>query len=142
MTPRATYRLALVVVGLLAAACNDPIASVGTDNRPELTNQPDLFHYRAWDLQNVHDTLRWSWTNNGRVAVVTHDSFLPHGETVLSVRDAGGTEVYNGPLESPEDAGVSRYTAPGPPGVWTIELRLYGVDGGRIDVGVERAPAP
>lgn len=58
--------------------------------------------------------------------------------TALSVREAGGAEVYNGPLESPEHGPIARETRPGNPGVWLIEVRFYGVDGARIDFGVER----
>jgi hypothetical protein len=139
------YFSALLLAGVLVSACNDPILPVGPENRVEMTNQPDAFRYRAWDLQNVHDTLRWTWTNNGPVAAVTHESFIPHGETVVSVREAGGVEVYHGPLESPQEGPLSRQTRPGRPGTWTIEVRLYGVDGARIDFAVARAtptPAP
>src|SRR5438128_2730511 len=116
------YGLALIVA--LASACNDPILPVGAPNRPELTNQPDAFHYKAWDLQGVHDTVRWLWVNRGPLAVVTHESFLPHGETVISIREAGGTEVYNGPLESPQGEPLARTTRAGLPGTWIIEMRL------------------
>jgi hypothetical protein len=135
-----TARVAsLLLSGLLTAACNDPIAMVGPDNNPTLVDATDSFRYEAFDLQNVHDTLRWAWTNTGAVAAVTHESFLPHGDTVLSIRDADGVEVYNGPLESPQEEAIVRTSRPGRPGAWSIEARLYGVDGGRINFSVERA---
>jgi hypothetical protein len=130
--------VALAFLNLFVWACNDPVLPVASENRPALVNQTDAFRYEAFDLQNVHDTLRWTWQNTGPVAAVIHASFIPHGESALIVRDADGTEVYNGPLESPQDETLTRDTDAGRPGAWTIEARLYGLDGARIDFRVER----
>jgi len=135
-----TYRIVFVLVAAFTVACNDPIAPVGPDNRPELTNQPDFFQYKAWDLQNVHDKLQWTWTNTQGVATITHNSFVPHGDTMLSVRDAAGVEVYHSPLASPEHGPMAHATHPtGQPGAWTITLQFYGADGARIEFKLDHS---
>jgi hypothetical protein len=131
--------IATIAVGaLLVSACNDPIRMVTSENRPQLIDEADTFEYQAFDLDNVHDTLRWTWFNTGIMASVTHHSFIPHGDTLLSVRDADGAVVYQNPLQSPEDSELVKSTHVGRPGTWTIELNLYGVDGGRIDFKLAR----
>jgi hypothetical protein len=129
---------ALLAVALLTPACNDPVRMVATENDPTLVNDVDSFRYQAFRLDNVHDTLRWTWTNRGAQAVVTNSNFIPHGQTRLTVSDPDGVVVYQAPLLSPEGEPLSHATRLGRPGNWTIELDLYGVDGARIDFSVDR----
>jgi hypothetical protein len=138
---RGRWTAVLAAAALLGPACNDPIRMLGVDNRPALANAVDSFRYQAFDLDNVHDTLRWTWMNTGTQAAVMHASFIPHGDTLLSIRNPDGVEVYHGPLLTPEGEPLEHDTRPGPPGAWTIELNLYGVDGGRIDFSVVRKEA-
>jgi hypothetical protein len=129
---------ALIAILLLMAACNDPVRMVAAVNTPTLVDEVDSFRYQAWGLDNVSDTLRWTWTNNGVQAVVTHNNFVPHGDTLLTVRNPDGEVVYQAPLETPEGETLSHDTRLGRPGTWTIELNLYSVDGARIDFTVVR----
>jgi hypothetical protein len=131
--------VALMAAAFLTAACNDPIQMVTAQNTPTLVDDVDNFRYQAWGLDNVHDTLQWTWTNSGVTAVVTHNSFIPHGEALLTVRNPDGDVVYQAPLETPEGQATQFVTRPGRPGAWTIVLNLYGLDNARIDFSVQRA---
>ena len=48
-------------------------------NNPSLYLQPDTLHYFAENLENIHQTLKWYWVNNGTGAQIVHNSLVPHG---------------------------------------------------------------
>ena len=79
----------LLAAGL--AGCADSIIKpLGPENSEQIDNQPDTFRFQAVDLDNVHDTRQFTWTNTGTQAAVLHRNFIHHGTVVLMVRDALG----------------------------------------------------
>ncbi len=133
--PGAATALAILIAA--AVACQDTIVKyLGPENREVETLLTDSLRYQAFDLDNVHDTRLWGWTNTGTVAEVRHRSFVHHGVARLTILDAVGDTVYRlVPLEYELD----NETAPGVAGVWTVRLELFGARG-RIDFSITRKP--
>jgi hypothetical protein len=122
----------LLAAGL--AGCADSIIKpLGPENSEQIDNQPDTFRFQAVDMDNVHDTRQFSWTNTGTQAAVLHRNFIHHGTVVLMVRDAVGTLVDSVPMEY----GIDTETDVGVAGTWQLELRFYGARG-RVDVTLQR----
>ena len=120
-------RLRLLLLAGLGLACQDPVMFIGPDNNPILVNQTDNFSYSAGNLDNVNQTLTWTWTNTGSSAIIQHNSLVPHGITQMTVRDAAGTVVYD--LNIQLIYQETQNTNAGTPGAWTIELGMYGTTG-------------
>ncbi len=131
-------RRASVLVGAVAiVACQDSIIKyLGPANQEIETVLPDSLRYQASDLDNVTDTRSWSWTMTGSVAAVHHKSFVHHGQGRLTILDAAGDTVYR---MVPLEYELENETATGQPGVWDVNLELFGARG-RVDFILTRAP--
>ena len=132
-------RLLLTTVATLAvgAACMDTIIKLyGPENHVALVVLPDSCRFQAESLDNVHDVTRWTWTNTGTAALVFHRSFLHHGGSQLTILDAQGDSVYR---RVPLEYTLDDTTDTGVPGVWTIELQLFGARG-RVDISAVKVP--
>jgi hypothetical protein len=132
--------LALFLGAAVLAGCADSIIKpLGPENNEQVNNEPGTFRFQAGELDNVHDTRQFTWTNPGPQAAVLHRNFIHHGTVVLMVRDAVGTLVDSIPMEY----GLDTETDVGVAGTWQLELRFYGARG-RVDVTLEtiQTPAP
>ena len=130
--------LAIVAIALSGAtACQDTIVRpLASENNPQEYVQPDSFRFQAFELNNVHDELSWTWTNTGTAAIVMHRSFVHHGHGRIVILDAQDDTVYDvGTLENELD----NETLVGASGAWTITLQLFGAKG-RVDFSVVRKP--
>ena len=135
LTARLVPTAALAAVAALG--CQDTIVKVlGPENDVIVTVQPDSFRFEAHDLDNVHDDMSWTWTNNGTKAVVHHRSFVHHGVGRITILDALGDSVYR---VIPFEYNLDNETDLGVRGPWTIHLELFGARG-RIDFSVAKAP--
>ncbi|MGH9262798.1 MAG: hypothetical protein ACRD08_23345 [Acidimicrobiales bacterium] len=125
------------LAGAAALACQDTIVKyLGPENREVETVVTDSLRFQAFDLDNVHDTRVWTWTNTGTVALVHHSSFVHHGVARLTILDAAGDTVYRFvPLEYELD----NETTAGVAGAWTVTLELFGARG-RVDFSIVRKP--
>jgi hypothetical protein len=108
-----------------AAACSDSANVIGPSNQPEITNATDNFQFQASNLMDVSQVLTYTWNNTGTQANVDHSGAIVSGTASLLLRDASGTERYNGNLRN---TGTFTSTA-GTSGNWTIEVRLTDVTG-------------
>lgn len=133
-----TSMAALLLAVALGAACSDPIATIGPDNSPVLYLQPDTLNYQAQDLENIHQTLKWYWTNNGTGAQIVHNSLVPHGTTYLKLTDPTGLVVYDLNIQLIY-AETQETDAGGVPGVWTVELSMSGTTG-KLDFSIASTP--
>jgi hypothetical protein len=128
-----------LVTGLGLASCKgDPVAIIEPSNSPSLYLQPDTLHYYAVDLENIHQTLKWYWVNNGTGAQIVHNSLVPHGSTILKLTDPNGLVVYD--LNIQLIYGETQETSPaGVPGTWTVELAMSGTTG-KLDFSIASTP--
>ena len=128
----------LLLMATALAGCADSIIKpLGPENNEQVDNQPGTFRFQAVELDNVHDTRQFTWTNTGPQAAVAHRNFIHHGTVVLMVRDAVGTLVDSIPMEY----GLDTETDVGVAGTWQLELRFYGARG-RVDVTLQSIQTP
>jgi hypothetical protein len=117
----------LLLAGLSLGCWQENVAVIGPDNSPVLVLKTDTLSYRADGLDNVHQTLSWSWTNTGTRAEINHNSLVPHGITQLTIRDGAGTVVYD--LNIQLIYQEVQHTDSGAAGTWTVDLAMYGTTG-------------
>jgi len=118
--------LVTLAVGLLwALGCAEDVQFLTSKNDVRIVSVPDTFKVDAKDLENVYDTIDTTWVVTGPQAHVSHRSFVPHGQSEVTIRDATGTIVYHRELlfeiESVTDTGVA--------GAWEVSINLYGTTG-------------
>lgn len=129
-------RLALLVATIaFTGACGDGGNVIGPGNQLQVTNAPDDFQFQVTDLRNVEQVLRYTWTNTGDSANVNQASAITGGTATLTIRDPGGTVVYQSPLQSNGTFHTAKATA----GAWRIEVRLANTDG-TVNFRVQKAP--
>jgi hypothetical protein len=118
----------LVLAGTLGfvltiAACGGNL--LGPQNQLEVTNGTDSFQLQAIALDNISQTLSYTWQNTGTSANVDQSGIVASGAATLTITDAAGTEVYRRSLIQTG----SFITSAGTSGSWTIEVSLSGVTG-------------
>ena len=118
--------LASVTLGsLLAVGCAKDVTFLTGNNDLRIVSVPDTFKVDAKDLDNVYDQIDTTWVNTGPQAHVNHRSFVPHGQSEITIRDATGTVVYRRELlfeiEAVTDSGVA--------GAWHVTVDLFGTTG-------------
>jgi len=122
---RRTLLLGVIAGSLLAAGCSEDVQFLTAKNDVRIVSVPDTFKVDAKDLDNVYDTIDTTWVITGPQAHVNHRSFVPHGQSEVTIRDATGTVVYHRDLlfeiEAVTDSGVA--------GAWEVTINLYGTIG-------------
>jgi uncharacterized iron-regulated membrane protein len=116
--------VAMLLAVLAFAACSSGNL-LGPDNQVEIVNETDTFEWQATAMQNIKQTLIYSWQNTGTTANVNVSSSITAGRATLEIRDAVGTTIYGRSL----DANGTSTTPAGSSGTWTVVVALDGVDG-------------
>jgi hypothetical protein len=112
----------LTLLGVVACSSGNLL---GPDNQVEIVNETDTFEWQATAMQNVKQTLIYSWQNTGTTANVNVSSNVTAGRASLEIRDALRTTIFGRSL-----AGSGTSTTPaGASGTWSIIVQLDGVDG-------------
>jgi len=124
MNAHSLLRTATLLVALAMAAC-DPTRLIGPANQLEVSNNPGIFEWQVTALRNVTQTLTYDWSNPGTTANVNQASSVSSGTATLTVRDAGGVQVYSRDLA--ENGTFA--TSAGTTGTWTVVVALSGVHG-------------
>lgn len=106
------------------AACGDSNV-IGPDNQLEVTNAQDNFQLQVSALDEVSQTLEYSWQNTGTQATIDVSQAITSGTAILTITDADGTVVYEEDLADDSDG----QTLVGVAGAWGIRLVLDGVTG-------------
>lgn len=122
-----TRRARLTAVAALvaaAAACSDANV-IGPDNQLQVSNQPGIFEWQVTALDQVTQTLTYTWENPGTAANVDQSSSLGAGNATVEVRDDAGTVVYTRSLA---ENGTFQ-TAVGITGSWTVTVTINGASG-------------
>ena len=114
------------ILALGASACGGTNV-IGPDNQPEVTNAQDSFQWQVTALDNVSQTLTYSWQNTGTIADVNQSSSLgtSPGTAILRITDGGGVEVYSRSLSE----NGTFVTSSGSAGTWTVTVTLRDVTG-------------
>ena len=118
------HRLAAALLLVGVAAC-DSGNVIGPENEPEVTNVADNFQWQVSNLNNVTQTLTYTWQNTGTMANVDQATSPSGGSATLTIRDADGAQVYSRGLS---ENGTFQ-TDTGTSGSWTIVAELSGADG-------------
>ena len=122
-------RYAVVTFSLLAIAISgcDATSMIGPDNQLEVANVVDSFQWQVSALDNVSETLTYSWENTGTLANVNQSSgaSVSSGAATLRITDGAGAEVYSRSLT---ENGTFE-TSSGASGMWTITVTLSEVVG-------------
>ena len=128
MTREVFIRLArgtLLIGVLLAMGCAEDVTFLTSKNDVRVVSVPDSFVVDAKNLENVYDQIDTTWVITGPQAHVNHRSFVPHGQSEVTIRDATGTVVYHRELlfeiEAVTDSGVA--------GTWQVTIDLFGTTG-------------
>ena len=130
------WRIVAVVFGasLVAMGCAEEVTHLGAELDVRITSVPDSFTVDAKDLENVYDQIDTTWVITGPQAHINHRSFIPHGDTELTVRDASGDIVYHRVLLYDIEA----FTDSGVAGEWQVTIDLFGVTG-RVGLTLTKA---
>ena len=117
-----TSATALLAAILVTGCATDPLGAFPR----EFTNAPDHFEFETLDdVSGITRTETFQWSNTGTSAAVVSSTSTSAGEARLILRDAAGTEVFDGTLtaalDDVSDLGVA--------GEWTIDLALTGYSG-------------
>lgn len=106
---------------ILLAGCGDSLAPF----QPEINNAPDNFQFQATGLNGVTWSQEYVWQNSDPTADVDHSSAVTAGTTLLTIRDAAGTQVYASAL----GPSGSITTLAGTAGSWRITVSLTDASG-------------
>ena len=127
-------RVLIIGAGLLSAGCAEEVLELTARNDVQVVSLTDSLTVDAKDLENVYDQIDTTWVITGPQAHVNHRSFIPHGDTELTIRDATGEIVYQRVLlfdiEAVTDSGVA--------GSWQVTIDLFGVTG-RVGLTLTKA---
>jgi len=110
---------------ILGVAACDGGNLIGPDNQLEVTNATDDFQWQVSNLNNVTQTLTYTWQNTGTSANVNQSTSPSGGSATLTISDADGAQVYSRSLS---ETGTFQ-TDTGSAGAWTIVVDLSGADG-------------
>lgn len=133
---KSTLRFPALLLGILLAACGgDGSNGIGPGNQLQVANAADDFQLQVTNLNNVRETLRYSWVNTGDSASINQATVLSGGTATLTIRGPDNAVVYQSDLVGNGTFQSALSTA----GTWSIELKLRGADGD-VNFRVQKAP--
>jgi len=119
-------RLLFLLATAGTAGCADSVINViQPANDRAVTVVGDSLMYIVSNLENVSQVDTLTWNNPAERATVYHQSFLPHGYTLMVMFDAVGIVVDSTLLEYQ----LTTYSQAGVPGTWTVLLIYSGAWG-------------
>ena len=121
------------LIGVLAGNACDSGQALGPANQLEVTNSTDNFQAQATALDNVSQTLTYTWQMSGTVANVDQSGTVTGGDGTLTILDDTGAQVYTKTLAQTGSFQTSAGTA----GAWTIRIELGAVSGA-LNVRVQK----
>ena len=125
--------LGSMLIAVLAGGGCDSGQALGPANQLEVTNSPDNFQAQATALDNVSQTLTYTWQMSGTVANVDQSGTVTGGDGTLTILDDTGAQVYTKTLAQTGSFQTSAGTA----GAWTIRIELGAVSGA-LNVRVQK----
>ncbi len=98
-----SYQLATALLFPLliaASACGNDSTGPLAPFEPQINNIQDSFEFQATGVTNVTWTFEYTWANSGTSANVNQATTITGGTAVLTLFDAGGTQVYTQSLSA------------------------------------------
>ena len=121
----------LFAVALPIACGGDNL--IGPENEPAVTNVADDFQFQVTALDQVTETLTYSWENTGTSASVDYSYRLTGGSVTVYGRDTDGHGVFFLSVECdsvcPRVGSSSSNSSTGASGIWTIEVEFLSASG-------------
>ncbi len=117
------FRSCIGLICLLFLVCSNN--TISPKFEPEISNKTDTFEFQATSVENVSQTLQYTWQNTGTVANINQANSLSSGTATITIKDASGIEVYNKDLKE----NGTFVSGEGTDGAWRIVVNLSGVDG-------------
>lgn len=114
----------LLLAGALAG-CGGGSSALNPQFQPQVANLQDNFQFQSTGVQNVTQTLTYTWQNTGTGGSINQACTVAPGTAFLHLLDASGKAVYSGDLAS---NGTFTSIA-GTTGAWTIRVVLTNVNG-------------
>lgn len=124
---------AAIALAASLSAC-DSAGTIGPDNQLQVTNATDNFQFQVSNLDNVTETLTYTWANTGTQANVNQSCAITGGTAMVTVTQ-GSTQLYSGDLKN---NGTFVSTA-GTAGNWTVTVTLTKVTG-TLNFRVQKRP--
>jgi len=128
--------VALILSSVSILACDVSDNIVGPENQLEVRNVADTFEFHVTALDEVSDTLTYSWENTGTSANFDQAHDRTGGGVLIEVRDADShlmaLAFRQCSSECPGEIPWSSQTETGTSGMWTIAVFLWKASG---DVG-------
>jgi hypothetical protein len=121
---RAVVTLCASIMSAPLLAC-DGANLIGPENQLEIANDTDRFEWQATGLENVTQTLTYTWHNTSTSADINQASSITSGTATLTITCVNENEMYSRSLA---ENGTFQTTV-GQSGDWTIAVELVGVDG-------------
>jgi hypothetical protein len=109
----------VLALGLSVSSCSDNTAPLAAFE-PQVSKVADSFSLQATGVTDVTATVSYTWSNSGTRATINHSTTTKSGATVLVIKDAAGTTVYNKALVP----SLNEPTAIGVAGNWTVQVSL------------------
>ena len=130
-----SLRIPHVLVALAAVAACSSDSVIGPGNQLQVTNATDEFQFQVTSLNNVTQTLTYSWSNTGDSANINQSSSIGGGSATLTVRGPAGTVLYQAGLQNNGTYHTQKATS----GTWQIEVALTNATG-TLNFRVQKAP--
>ncbi len=110
---------------LLLAGCGGGNSALNPQFQPQVANLQDNFQFQSTGVQNVTQTLTYTWQNSGTGASINQACTVAPGTAFIHLLDASGKAVYSADLA----ANGTFSSIAGTAGAWTIQVVLTNVNG-------------
>lgn len=114
----------LLLAGVLAG-CGGGNSALNPQFQPQVANLQDSFQFQSTGVQNVTQTLTYTWQNSGAGASINQACTVAPGTAFIHLLDASGKAVYSADLA----ANGTFSSIAGTAGAWTIQVVLTNVNG-------------
>ncbi len=84
---------------MILISCSEETNTLSPAFEPEIINNTDSFEFQATGVDNVSQTLTYTWENTGTQANINQASNITSGSATLKIEDANGDVVYQKDLK-------------------------------------------
>ena len=110
---------------LILISCNEETNTISPQFEPKIVNNTDSLEFQATSVDNVSQTLTYTWENTGTQANINQVSNITSGSATLKIEDANDEVVYQKDLK-----GNGSFTSVfGFSGDWKITVTLSKMSG-------------
>jgi len=114
-----------IAIALILTACSSS-NTLAPRFQPQISNKADNFAFQATGVDNVSQTLTYTWTCSSGTAMVNPSTTTSAGSVALLIKDGAGTTVYDGGIPP---SGIFNTNPAGTAGSWTIRVMFTDYSG-------------